>query len=138
MAETKVGEMSWLPHNQEMTKPLVFFLCLGFLGLVFVAPQGHSESTRDLKVSEENVREQMLRITKELGTTCTECHNVNNFKSDAKESFKIGSKHIKLVAVMKANGMDGKSGPEANCYMCHRGERRPPSKMPEEKIREQK
>lgn len=116
-----------------MKKQTIFWTLASVVLLLAFAPPAHTESAHALKADEENVREQMLRITKELGTTCTECHNTNDFKSDAKETFKIAAKHLKIVAALRANGFDGKNGPEANCYMCHRAQLRPPARMPAEK-----
>lgn len=113
-----------------MKKESIFLTVLTLALLIFVAPPANTQSPRDLKLKEELIRQEMLQITRELGTTCTECHVTNNFKKDSKPSFKVASQHIKLVAVMKANGFDGKSGPEANCYMCHRGELKPPAALP--------
>lgn len=100
------------------------------MSLLLLAPVARTESAQQLKDHEAEVREDMLQITKELGTTCTQCHKVTDFKDDSKKSFQIAAKHMKLVAAMKANGFDGKAGPDANCYMCHRGEMNPPAKAP--------
>lgn len=97
---------------------------------LLVAPLARTESAQALKEHESDVREEMLQITKELGTTCTECHKVSDFKDAGKKGFGVAAKHMKLVAVMRANGFDGKNGPEANCYMCHRGEMKPPARAP--------
>lgn len=113
-----------------MGKESVFFTVGALILTLLAAPIGRSESARDLKLDEDAVREQMLQITKELGTTCTECHKINDFKDAAKPGFQVGLRHMKLVAVMKANGFDGKKDPEANCYMCHRGQLRPPARPP--------
>ncbi len=89
-----------------------------------------ADSAQSLKRSEESIREEMLTISRQLGVTCTECHDVQNFKNDDKKAYKIGLEHIKLVEVMRNHGMDGKKGPEATCYMCHRGKIRPDYKEP--------
>ncbi len=111
-----------------MLKEITFFGLCAAMGIFLLTPVGRTESAQKLKSNEEEMRQQMLQLTKELGTTCTECHNVANFKDSSKHSFQIAAQHLKLVAVMKENGMDGKKGPEANCFMCHRGELHPPSK----------
>jgi len=107
--------------------PVLMVLVLA-MGIFLLTPVARTESAQKLKSNEEEMRQQMLQLTKELGTTCTECHNVANFKDSSKHSFQIAAQHLKLVAVMKENGLDGKKGPEANCFMCHRGELHPPSK----------
>lgn len=112
-----------------MGKQSIFFTLLVLVAALLLAPRARTESAQALKAGEARVREEMLQLTKELGTTCTECHKINDFKDAAKIGFRIGAKHMKLVAVMKANGFDGKNGPEANCYMCHRGELKPPAAM---------
>ena len=76
-------------------------------------------------MNEQKIREEMLRLTKELGTTCAECHNLSNFKSSDRPSFKIAAQHMQVVTVLKANGFDGVKGPLASCKMCHRGELKP-------------
>jgi cytochrome c peroxidase len=112
-----------------MGKNICLFCIIFGFGLLTLVPQGHSQSAATLKKQEETIREAMIQITKELGTTCTECHQVNNFKDDSKPSFKTALKHLKLVSVLKANGMDGITDPVANCFVCHRGELHPPAKM---------
>ncbi|MBX2987124.1 MAG: hypothetical protein KF802_04430 [Bdellovibrionaceae bacterium] len=113
-----------------MMKESIFLTFSALALILLVTPAAQTESVRDIKAGDAQVREQMLQITKELGTTCTQCHNVNDFKHPGKAEFGVAAKHMKLVAVMKANGFDGRGGPEANCYMCHRGALKPPAKMP--------
>lgn len=65
----------------------------------------------------------MIKISRQLGVTCTECHTTKNFRSGDKPSFKVSLVHMKMVDVLKQNGLSGKNGePEASCYMCHRGQ----------------
>jgi len=62
-----------------------------------------------------------LQMSRELGVTCTECHSTSNFKDPSKSQFKVALAHTKIVEVLKREGMDGKNGQEASCYMCHQG-----------------
>ena len=101
------------------------------LWILVLAPVSPGQSARELKSEEEVVRQEMARISKELGTTCTECHNLKNFKDDSKKSFKVAAEHMKLVALLRANGMDGKKAPEANCFVCHRGSMKAPTEPAE-------
>lgn len=87
--------------------------------------QAAAESAIGLKKSEEKVRAEMVVISRQLGVTCTECHNVQNFKSDEKKSFRVSLEHMKITQMLREKGFDGKKGPEASCYMCHRGDLRP-------------
>lgn len=114
-----------------MSKESIFYTLAATVLVLLLAPTAQTESAQKLKSDEEAVREEMLRITRELGTTCTECHKTSDFTNGEKKSFRIGAKHMKLVTAMKAAGFDGKDGPEANCFMCHRGELRPPAKAAE-------
>lgn len=101
------------------------------LGLVLAwGPTAHSESVATFVSKEEEIREQMITISRELGVTCTECHKVSNFADGSKKSFKVGKEHMKLTQMLKENGLDGKKGPAATCYMCHRGKLMPDYKEP--------
>lgn len=111
---------------QRIRKSHALFL----LGLVLLLPKAHSESVTKFVTKEEKIREQMIVISRELGVTCTECHNVQNFRDDSKKSFKVGKEHMKLTQMLKENGFDGKKGPMATCYMCHRGKLMPDYKEP--------
>lgn len=76
-----------------------------------------------VKKKEDEVRKQMLQISKDLGVTCTYCHNVKNWKEDSKPEWKIASEHIKLMDSIRTFSMNGKDKPtETGCFMCHRGE----------------
>jgi hypothetical protein len=55
----------------------------------------------------------------------------NKFGNGEKKSFKIGKDHMKLTQMLKDNGFDGKKGPMASCYMCHRGKLVPEYKEPQ-------
>lgn len=126
--------------TSETTKKILFYGCLCLLGLALKlsivdgvfgkrieirTSRAMAESATSLKKSEDKIRAEMIVISRQLGVTCTECHNVQNFKSDEKKNFKIGLEHMKITALLKEKGFDGKKGPEASCYMCHQGELRP-------------
>lgn len=101
----------------------LIFSFLFLLLLTFPAFEtAQSQSADKIKSSEEQIRQEMLTISKQLGVTCGECHNLKNFASDEKPSFKVSLDHMKLVDLMRERGMDGKRGPEASCYMCHQGQ----------------
>lgn len=104
------------------------FLCLG---LLLPTISLRAETVAKFVTKEDKIREQMVTISRELGVTCTACHNVQNFTSDEKKTFKVGREHIKLTQMLKDNGFDGqKNKPEATCYMCHRGKIIPDYKEP--------
>lgn len=105
----------------------IFALSIGLL----LVQEAHSESVTKFVTTEEKIREEMIVISRELGVTCNECHNVQNFKSDTKKSFKVSLEHMKLTRMLSENGLDGKKGPKATCYMCHRGKLMPEYKEPQ-------
>lgn len=113
-------------HNNAIYyKSLVLVSAALVIVMLLLSPKGHGESPAQFKESETKTREEMIVIARQLGVTCTECHNVQNFASDEKKTFKIAKDHMRIVATLKANGFDGKKGPEASCYMCHQGDLKP-------------
>jgi nitrate/TMAO reductase-like tetraheme cytochrome c subunit len=90
-----------------------------------------AQTAAKLKTDEELMREQMVSMSKQLGVTCTSCHNAENFKSDKKIEFKVAKEHMKLTQLLIDAGMNGQNkAPKASCYMCHRGELHPAYQMP--------
>lgn len=112
-------------NNATYYKSLVVFGAAVFVIMLILSPKGHTESASKIKVKEEQVRKEMIVISRQLGVTCTECHNVQNFASDEKKLFKVAKDHMRIVETLRGNGFDGKKGPEATCYMCHQGELKP-------------
>ncbi len=99
-----------------------FLLFIAFsVFLLVMTPNVQSESPKKIIEHEERIRSEMLVISKELGVTCTECHNLKNFSSPDKRLFQISREHIRIVNLLRESGFDGKVGPLATCYMCHRG-----------------
>lgn len=98
--------------------------------LSFDLAKAHAESAQNLMQSEDQVRAQMLVISRQLGVTCNECHDVQNFKDGSKKNYQIGREHIQLVELLRGHGLDGKKEPQADCYMCHRGKLMPDYKEP--------
>lgn len=96
-----------------------------FLILPVFAATALAQTPAKIKSEEELMREQMVTISRQLGVTCTKCHNTENFKSDKKMEFKVAKEHMKITQLLIDSGMDGKRGPKASCYMCHRGELKP-------------
>lgn len=114
-----------MKNNAVYYKSLVVFGAAVFIILLILSPKAHTESAAKLKTKEELIRQEMLVISRQLGVTCTECHNLQNFTSDEKKSFKISKDHMRITETLRANGFDGKKGPEATCYMCHQGKLTP-------------
>lgn len=114
-----------MKNNAVYYKSLVVFGTAIFLIMLILSPKGYSESASKLKTNEEKVRQEMIVISRQLGVTCTECHNVQNFASDEKKTFKVAKDHMRITETLRTNGFDGKKGPEASCFMCHQGKLRP-------------
>jgi hypothetical protein len=80
-----------------------------------------AQSASKLKSQEEEIRQSMIVISRQLGVTCTSCHKTDNFKSDEMKNFKVAREHMKITQLLIDNGFDGNKKPKADCYMCHRG-----------------
>ncbi len=94
----------------------------------FLVNFAKADSAQKIKIKEEEIRQNMITISRQLGVNCTECHNMKKLSDDSLKNFQVARDHIKAVEILKANGMDGKKGPEASCYMCHRGQLKIPYK----------
>ena len=106
---------------------IIPLLIPGLLSLGFSAS---AQTAAKVKSEEEIMRETMVTISRQLGVTCTTCHNPDNFRSDKKMEFKVAKEHMKITQLLIDSGMDGKKGPKASCYMCHRGELKPKYQAP--------
>ncbi len=107
-------------------KPTKNMRRLFFIVIFLSISNANSQSALKVKSEEELVRENMILISKQLGVTCNACHISENFRSDKMKEHKIAKEHMKLTQLLIDSGMDGKAGPKATCYMCHRGELKPP------------
>lgn len=79
------------------------------------------------------MRESMVLMARQLGVTCTHCHDPNNFKSNTMRTHALARDHMRVTAWL--NSKDGLGGkPKVDCYTCHRGEAAPkPEKVPVKK-----
>jgi hypothetical protein len=110
----------------------LFFLATFLINSCFllIAQNAFSQTAKKIKSTEEQIRESMVTISRQLGVTCTYCHNTDDFKNSEKPFFKIAKEHMRLTQILIDSGMDGRSGPKADCYMCHRGQSKPNYKEP--------
>lgn len=98
-----------------MKLTLIFLLLIGSIG--------SAQTPEKIKKSEEDIRQEMIKISRQLGVTCTECHSTKNFKSAEKPNYKVSLAHMKMTEALKQQGFSGKNNePEASCFMCHRGQ----------------
>lgn len=93
-------------------------------------------SPDEIKKKEEDIRAYMFTISRQLGITCTTCHETENFRIDKKVEYKTALEHMKITQTLIDKGFDGKRGPKADCYMCHRGTLKPAFKEPQNPMRE--
>ena len=104
-------------------------LCALFIGLCvtsMIHSISHAQLPTTVLAEDKAVRESMVVMTRQLGTTCLTCHNLNNFASAEKLDFKIAKDHIRLTQLLIDNGFNGQNNqPKADCFMCHRGQLKP-------------
>ncbi len=117
-----------LNRNPAIFLSLLF--SLGILGtlllLLFAAQQASSQLPSQLKIEDQNYRNYMIKISRQLGITCNTCHNTSHFESPEKIQFKIAKDHMRITQALVDAGFDGKNGRAmADCYMCHRGQLKP-------------
>ena len=98
---------------------------LGSLLLVVAAAFAAGDATHKIeKDPDMAVRQNMIEISRQLGVTCTHCHDPKNFQSQALPTWKVAKEHIRVTKLLNSDdGFNGK--PNVDCYTCHRGEIRP-------------
>ena len=120
------------PQNDVnyLKKFLIICLFAVAIPVLLAAPQSQSQSAKAVKSEDEAMREYMVVLSRQLGVTCTSCHDTGNFKKADMKNFKVAKEHMKLTQLLIDNGMDGKKSAKADCYMCHRGQEIPAYKEP--------
>jgi len=74
-----------------------------------------TETDADIKM-----REQMVKMSRDLGVTCVYCHNPENFKESKNKNFAVAAQHMKITKLLNSDkGFGGK--PEVTCFVCHQG-----------------
>jgi hypothetical protein len=83
------------------------------------------------------MRESMVVMARQLGVTCTHCHDPNNFKTTSMRTYRVAKDHLRVTQVL--NGKQGFGGkPRVDCYTCHRGEAVPAYREPQAKATDKK
>ena len=102
-----------------------------FFAIVATIRTGRTDTVDQILSSENKVRTEMLEMSRQLGVTCLTCHNLDNFADSKKLEFKTAQAHMKVTQTLIDLGMDGKEHhPQANCFMCHRGQLHPDYQLP--------
>lgn len=110
------------PMQQNLTWALLLIMSLsGIADSTYV----YAKTVQNFVTTEEKIREEMIQLSREIGVTCNECHSLQNFKDTQKKSYQIGKEHMKITQLLRERGFDGKKGPQATCFMCHRGKLKP-------------
>ncbi len=71
------------------------------------------------------VRARMVEWSRQIGVTCTHCHNVQNFKSFEKPAMQVAQAHSRWVQLLNREGaykITNRPGIKVDCYMCHKGQ----------------
>lgn len=125
------------PPRNSSRRLLVLVLSASILtALMLSGPSARTQSAqlagaRDAKLRDQEVRAQMIVISRQLGVNCLTCHDNTNFASDKKREFKVSREHMKLVQVLIDAGLNGHgASPKADCYLCHRGKLKPDHREP--------
>lgn len=116
-------------NNRKRLK-FAFMLCFvaaSFVGLVEIyAAQTRRQQVKQSVDPDVAMRKWMLEISRQLGVTCTHCHNVKDFKDNSKEAYKVAKNHISIVEWLNKDGFyKDRRGTQVNCYVCHRGKAQP-------------
>lgn len=114
---------------------LFFLFCLLFgfqftLAKIEKIPVGSKYAKKsDESFIEKNmkIRENMIKISHELGVTCNYCHDVSNFKNNNNPHYKIAKKHMVVTKLINEKGFKG--NPTITCYICHKGNAKPKNKI---------
>jgi hypothetical protein len=89
--------------------------------LTLLLSQTSHTTTKEGAVDPEiQIRNKMVEISRHLGVTCTECHDLKNFKSDKMPKKKTAALHMQMVDMINKE-FKGKLNFEMNCFLCHRG-----------------
>lgn len=110
---------------------MLCFLAATFVGLVEIyAAQTRRQMVRKSVDPDVAMRKWMLEISRELGVTCTHCHNTKDFKDNSKDEYKVALNHIKIVEWLEKDGFyKDRRNTQVSCFMCHRGQPVPDYKM---------
>jgi hypothetical protein len=99
---------------------------LGFILILTLSKLSLAQLPSEIKTEDKLMRENMIKMSRQLGTTCNTCHDPANFTSSDKLAYKIAKEHLKITQLLIDVGITGPNGPtKVDCYMCHRGKLKP-------------
>lgn len=98
-------------RNYHSKLILILVLLFNATGIL----EAKTEADSDLKT-----RDLMLQVSRELGVTCTYCHNSENFKDSKNKNFGIARDHFRILHSLNSeSGFNAK--PKVSCFVCHQG-----------------
>src|SRR5690606_30677423 len=72
----------------------------------------------------EKYREPMAIISRQLGVTCTHCHDRRNYRDASKKAHIIAKSHMEMVDMINDKYKNSFSA-KIDCYVCHKGKAKP-------------
>ncbi len=120
-----------MPNSGAFTRLAITLFIAGAVPLLVVSLPSYSQSVKRLKAEDQEIRQEMVKISRQLGVECTTCHSSKNFALTDKVEYRVAKEHMRITQTLIDNGFDGKDKrPKADCYLCHRGEIKPRYKEP--------
>ena len=115
--------------NPNKQMKIALMLCL-IAGSAAYAVNAYAKTRRQMVKQSVDpdvaMRKWMLEISRQMGVTCTYCHNTKNFKDNSMDTFKVAMNHIEVVEWLNREGFyKDRRGTQATCFMCHRGKAKP-------------
>lgn len=118
--------------------PLFLLLALISLGLTHLVLELRANPLKSAPTGEEylseqkekEMRELMQTWSRQLGVTCSACHDIRDFKKPDLKNFQVAKEHHRIVKKLNEEffietSREGKPLVQADCYMCHRGQLKP-------------
>lgn len=81
----------------------------------------------------DKYRDQMITISRQLGVTCTHCHDTKNYRDASKRTHQIAKAHMEMVDMINEKYKQSFSE-KVDCYMCHKGVVKPDFKEKKDKF----
>jgi hypothetical protein len=81
----------------------------------------------------EKYRQPMIDISRQLGVTCTYCHDSKNYRDGSKATYQTAKKHMQVIDMLN-NQFKTAFSEKVDCFMCHHGTAKPDFKEKPEKF----
>ena len=111
--------LSGRANRESVLNPVL----ISILSLIVLGLSPASVTAKDANDPDLKIRESMVNISRQLGVTCTHCHDVHDFRKSDMPTHKMARSHLEIVAKLNENASS--LGGKVDCYMCHRGIAKP-------------